>query len=310
MNNKILLSICVPTYNGGEKLRVGLNRLVEICCGKDDVEIIISNNGSTDNTKEILDSYESVKNLFVYHNKVNVGFSGNLKLLIDNYANGEYCWIIGDDDYLDTDSLDFIIKILAENHPPFMSVKHRCLTLEDFNAFHIQKNREILYELGSYFKCIDNNADVTNVLATFMSSHIFKLDRVRAVDKRDFGFIDFSNFEKTFPNSYLMTKCFHNEDNCCCIKTPLFTALIHPKSWDDKLYKIKTQILPEGYLYYRSLAKNESDLDENKRIIYRDIAVLMKESLSRFRLPPELRRYVFNRYVISSGLRYLLGMHK
>ena len=56
-----LLSICVPTYNRAEILNKSLESLVhqDIFQNTDDVEIIISDNASSDKTKEVVSQYVS-----------------------------------------------------------------------------------------------------------------------------------------------------------------------------------------------------------------------------------------------------------
>ena len=111
-NKQPLLSMCIPTYNGGDKLEICLDKLFTSIAGNMDVEVIVSDNCSTDNTQEIIRKYKTNSCFRYYRNDTNVGFSGNLLLLIDNYAKGDYCWVIGDDDFLDSDAISNVIKIL------------------------------------------------------------------------------------------------------------------------------------------------------------------------------------------------------
>lgn len=43
MSNDILLSICVPTYNGAERIQHCIDRLLDSRKSRNDVEIVISN---------------------------------------------------------------------------------------------------------------------------------------------------------------------------------------------------------------------------------------------------------------------------
>ena len=53
---KLLLSICIPTYNRGKYLKSNLCSIYNQSFNDLLVEIIVSNNNSTDNTKEVINA--------------------------------------------------------------------------------------------------------------------------------------------------------------------------------------------------------------------------------------------------------------
>lgn len=55
--NRPLLSLCIPTYNRGEILRETLDTIVLSPDFDDRVEVVICDNCSTDNTREISQEY-------------------------------------------------------------------------------------------------------------------------------------------------------------------------------------------------------------------------------------------------------------
>lgn len=72
--SQYLISICIPTYNRAPYLSKCLDSLIyqpEFLSGK--VEIVISDNASTDNTEEIIKAYQcKYTNIFFYKNQKNV----------------------------------------------------------------------------------------------------------------------------------------------------------------------------------------------------------------------------------------------
>ncbi|MBQ3834188.1 MAG: glycosyltransferase family 2 protein, partial [Elusimicrobia bacterium] len=64
-NEEPLLSICIPTYNRAEYLTQILNSIVENEGFGKDVEVVISDNCSTDNTEEVCkiftEKYSNIK---------------------------------------------------------------------------------------------------------------------------------------------------------------------------------------------------------------------------------------------------------
>ena len=106
------LSICIPTYNRAPFLDYLLNNIVTQIIEDNlqrQLEIVISDNASTDNTKSIVDKYRSKFSEIQYtRQKSNLGFDLNL-LNVVSQARGEYCWLFGDDDRFEPHA---IIKIL------------------------------------------------------------------------------------------------------------------------------------------------------------------------------------------------------
>ena len=107
-----LLSICIPTYNREKKIKNMLHFLdKERVLGNDNIEVIVSNNCSSDDTAMILHSYNS-SNLFTFNQNVNLGLIGNL-LFLQNNANGKFVWFIGDDDILYPGIFDKVLHVLS-----------------------------------------------------------------------------------------------------------------------------------------------------------------------------------------------------
>lgn len=100
---KKILTIGIPTYNGAPHIRETLDSILSqdpnILDSK--VEILISDNASTDETELIVREYSSKHpNLIRYSkNEINIGFDRNLDMLFKK-ANGAYVWLMGDDDAL------------------------------------------------------------------------------------------------------------------------------------------------------------------------------------------------------------------
>lgn len=96
MNNP-LLSICIPTWNRCELLELLLRNLEKELKGIDHfVEIVVSDNASTDCTTEIIDR-SPVKVVYGRHKKT-VSFAKNLLHATTMLAKGEFVWVVGDDD--------------------------------------------------------------------------------------------------------------------------------------------------------------------------------------------------------------------
>lgn len=151
MNEKILLSICIPTYNRAHYLKQCLDNIV--CQFKDkkiknSIEIIISDNASTDNTAQIAEKFQkNFDNIKYFQNEKNLGFDKNTINSVVK-ANGKYCWHIGDDDFIQNGILKFLINFLSKNDVCLLTVKYHYFVdigkslKEDLN---ISEEKNIIY---------------------------------------------------------------------------------------------------------------------------------------------------------------------
>ncbi|PCI37852.1 MAG: hypothetical protein COB50_03240, partial [Thiotrichales bacterium] len=109
------LSICIPTYNRAEYLPMLLDSIIKQVKDHKLVEICISDNASTDNTKELINEYKKkYKNIKYYCSPNNMGVERNFLKVID-IAAGKYCWLMGSDDCLMDNSVLYILEKIAQH---------------------------------------------------------------------------------------------------------------------------------------------------------------------------------------------------
>jgi glycosyltransferase involved in cell wall biosynthesis len=90
-----LLTIVIPIYNEADNLLNFARTALEFCNVKD-WEIIFVNDGSTDNTKKILDGLVDQSSVRVIHHKINRGYGGALKSGISRVITPYLVTIDGD----------------------------------------------------------------------------------------------------------------------------------------------------------------------------------------------------------------------
>jgi abequosyltransferase len=112
---KPFLSICIPTYNRVDTLKVLLDSMTSQ--DTHELQIVISDNGSTDGSKELIESYSSYfHNYKIHYFDKNMGFVSNI-LNVVTIAEGEYCWIVGSDDAVLPNAVTETIAILKSKSP-------------------------------------------------------------------------------------------------------------------------------------------------------------------------------------------------
>lgn len=99
-----ILSICIPTYNRASLLSELLDSILEQG-HSDDIEVIISDDASIDDTVSTAESYRSrFKNYNFISQPTNIGIDGNF-LAVVAAATSPYIWLMGDDDRLEPGSI-------------------------------------------------------------------------------------------------------------------------------------------------------------------------------------------------------------
>jgi hypothetical protein len=98
--SKPLVTIAIPTYNRADNLlRETLDSAV--AQNYENLEILISDNASTDHTEDVVKSYTDQRIRYIKHEN-NLGQLGNSNFLVHE-AKGEYFLMLHDDDIIDQD---------------------------------------------------------------------------------------------------------------------------------------------------------------------------------------------------------------
>ena len=102
-----MISLVVPIYNVEKFLGQCIESIINQTYN--DIEIILVDDGSTDNSGKICDEYKSIDNRIRVIHKVNGGLSSarNAGMRI---AQGEYICFIDSDDYIDSQMLEIMKK--------------------------------------------------------------------------------------------------------------------------------------------------------------------------------------------------------
>lgn len=109
------LTIAIPTYNRAALLRDQLEWVTGAVRGhEDDCEVLVSDNASTDETPDVIDTWRRAQPQPVRHVRQlhNVGAVGNVTWCTRE-AEGRHVWVVGDDDHLDDRAIGFVLEHLA-----------------------------------------------------------------------------------------------------------------------------------------------------------------------------------------------------
>ena len=105
------VSVIIPVYNVEPFLRECLDSIANQTLR--DIEIICVNDGSTDNSLDILEEYRATDPRFTVFNQENKGLSAARNKGMQR-ASGDYLYFIDSDDYLDLDALKTVAQLADE----------------------------------------------------------------------------------------------------------------------------------------------------------------------------------------------------
>ncbi len=129
IDNKKIISIIIPVYNVEKYISECLNSILNQTTKN--FELIIVDDGSTDNSYSICDSFRSQhENIKLFHKK-NGGVSSARNFALD-HVSGDYIYFIDPDDYLNKNAFEIMLSNMGNND------------LLTFNWKQVYKNHEIV----------------------------------------------------------------------------------------------------------------------------------------------------------------------
>ncbi len=135
-----ILSIIIPCYNEAKTFPIIIKKIREVSIPNWDIEIIVVDDGSGKETKEILKKYEGEMKI-IYHEK-NKGKGSAVQTGIAN-ANGDYIVIQDADLEYEPDEIPFLIEVL-ERQPGSIIYGSR-------NLHHVKKRGVVIPRIGVWF---------------------------------------------------------------------------------------------------------------------------------------------------------------
>lgn len=108
------LSICIATFNRGKFIGETLESIVTQV--PKEVEILVVDGNSSDNSEQVISVYaEKYPNVKYYRELTNSGVDQDYDKAI-NYATGEFCWLMTDDDLLIENSINKILQLIEMSY--------------------------------------------------------------------------------------------------------------------------------------------------------------------------------------------------
>lgn len=179
-NSKKILSICIPTYNREKILDNALcaieKELSTIDCNE--IEIIVSDNCSTDNTEVIVQNFIKKGMPIIYNrNSSNLGADGNFVQCFRK-ATAQYVWVLGDDDFLKEGALSFLLANLRNTDYGLIHLKVSPKGNEETQIYKISE--KYLSDISYWITFISSNIIATKFVdrvnyEKYMGTHFIQV---------------------------------------------------------------------------------------------------------------------------------------
>ncbi len=268
MQNNILISIIVPVYNVERYLSQCIDSIINQTYKK--LEIILVNDGSTDNSGEICDEYVKKDCRVKVIHKKNGGISSARNVALD-ICIGKYIVFIDSDDWVEHDYIESLIKYADINTIiccGYKRIKKKEVKVHVIkNILHLNKeyflNQYLLFELGA------NSKAHINPIGNYMWNKLYPawiFNNVRFPIGR------------TFEDIYISMKLFDKIDNFIILPCAKYNyiandnSIVASRSKKITLDSINARIEQEKYFVF------------NKNFLRMSRVLTLYSSMSLFRL--------------------------
>jgi glycosyltransferase involved in cell wall biosynthesis len=236
----VLISICIPAYNSGEKL----NRLLDsirIQTFKD-YEIVISDDSNNNAVEDAINSRYSDLKIRYFHNEKALGTPANWNNAVEK-SEGQWIKLMHHDDWFNFEnSLQlFVDAIGVDKNAKLIFSSYSNLNLDNGNKYDVIANKfDIVLLKKNYLNLFKNF--IGNPSCTMVHSSL----KPYQYDVRIKWFIDF--------DFYLWF--FQKDKNFTYIQKPLITFAIHKEQVTAAVQNNPAVEIPESFLLYEKYSIN------------------------------------------------------
>ncbi len=270
--NGITLSICIPTLNRANYISETLDSItVQL---QDCVEVVIVDGGSTDSTESIVKKYQESFPSIRYFKKSasnntpsNEGFDRDCNQSV-SLANGEYCWLMTDDDLILPDAIKNILNWIKDGYE--LVILNTKIANKDITETLVNKRPDIESDKTYFANSTGWNkfAAETGFHITFVGAVVIKTETWLNRDQASYFGTGFVHVGVIFQRPFL--------GNILVTSTPLIVIRYGNAQWSSRAFKIWMYDWPRLIWSFKSIS------DDAKRSIslkepWRKISILLRE---------------------------------
>lgn len=141
------ISIIIPAYNAEKSIKKCINSVIKQT--KEELEIIVINDGSTDNTEKVIKEIKDERIKYIKQKNHGIGYTRNLGI---KKSNSKYIMFLDSDDFLDDEACELLFKIIDKNKLDMLVFDHKKVInkeiikekIEDFPNTSLKEMPELL----------------------------------------------------------------------------------------------------------------------------------------------------------------------
>lgn len=219
------ISIIVPIYNASKYLEKCLDSLINQT--KKELEFILINDGSTDNSEEIIKKYKDKRIKYFKNENRGIGKTRNFGI---EKSSGKYLMFLDSDDYLETNACEVLYE----------KVEKESLDLLVFDYYRVEKTSTEEVKIPSFKTSnIKENKDLLLNINLGPCNKIYKSDLIK---NNNIKFDEKLKYEDTL----FVIKTIYNAKKVAKLDQVLHYYVIHEKSQttvrDERVFDILKMI--------------------------------------------------------------------
>jgi len=264
------------------------------------IEIIVSDNASTDDTTDIIRSFQTKYPWIRYcRNDSNIGAEENFYHLF-TLAAGDYVWLIGDDDKLEKKAVAIIIKQIDAGYN--LIICNYSIWSKDFS--YMKKANGFRFACNEAFNNPDKLIKRIGYYMGYISIIIIKKDVFFKCPVSEYLYY----MEYCFPQLYAAYSGIYPHCNAIYLSSPLvcnrsdnYRDIDWCKIYVVGMSKIFESLLKKGY--------SKNSISSAKHEVLRSIIIpgIIGHKLNNWYLPNDINRVVFRHYK-KNWLFWIVGL--
>ena len=181
---KYKISVIIPAYNAENYLKESIESVINQSIGFQEIQLILVNDGSTDNSGKIMNEYAQK-----YHNVIKIhldkshstgGFARNKGL---KEVKGQYIMFLDADDCLDQEACKLMYDAIAKNDADIVTANYKCMNEDG------KKWEKSMFDQNKYLSCELKEVNET-LFYLYCPSACLKIFRADLIRKENIVFLD------------------------------------------------------------------------------------------------------------------------
>ena len=267
------LTVAIPTYNRADCIKESLDSILSQV--NNDVEVIVCDNASTDNTRGVLAPYINSEKIKYYGAEQNGGMDFNFLRCLQ-YAAGDYVLLFSDDDILLSGAINKIISLIDNENPDYINLNSTMFT-KSVDEINEQSVPRMILRTESDLISTDKKEciEYLGVFLTYLSATVIKRENFLKVENPQ------KYYGTYFIHAHIVLETLHGENKKIVITKEPFVGARMGNSGGFNLYEVWVKQYKK--LLLENAVANGFPLETMRRIYVNDINGFIKDSIKYYR---------------------------